>query len=65
MSPSERDLRAAERALRRHLESWEYAFAMGGGCHSGAEHPFHWATRERTRRLEARVAELRGRQAER
>ena len=65
MSSTERKLRDAERALRRHLESWEYAFAMGGGCHSGAEHPIHWATRERTRRLEARIAELRARQDER
>jgi hypothetical protein len=42
------------------MGTWEYAFAMAGGCH----HPVHWATHARTERLTARCRELRARLAE-
>lgn len=58
------ELATARAELRAHTSSWEYAFAMAGGCHGGAEHPSHRATRARTdelvrrcRALEARLAE--------
>ena len=61
----EAELAQAQAALRAHTASWEYAFAMAGGCHGGAEHPTHRATRARTdelvrhcRELEARLAEF-------
>jgi hypothetical protein len=60
----ERDLRRATADLKAHLASWEYAFAMAGGCHGGAEHPVHWETRARTKALTARCADLRARLAE-
>ena len=50
----EAELAAADAALREHMASWEYAFAMGGGRHGGSEHPVHWATRARTDELLAR-----------
>jgi hypothetical protein len=55
MSHPERELADARTALREHLSSWEFAFANAGGCHSGAEHPAHVATHERTAQLTARV----------
>jgi hypothetical protein len=58
------DLERALADLRAHMASWEYAFAMAGGCHGGAEHPAHWVTRDRTDRLERRCRELRARLAE-
>ena len=58
------ELQQAGAELRAHLASWEYAFAMGAGCHSGAEHPVHWETRARTEKLHARVRGLRARLAE-
>jgi hypothetical protein len=57
-------LAKATAELRAHLASWEYAFAMAGGCHGGAEHPVHWATRARTEALQERCRELRARLAE-
>lgn len=59
---AELDLATTE--LRTHLNSWEYAFAMGSSCHGATEHPTHRATRERTVSLEARCRDLRARLAE-
>jgi hypothetical protein len=64
-----RDLLKAQLAqataeLRAHMASWEYAFAMAGGCHGGSDHPLHWETLARTEKLEARCRELRARLAE-
>jgi hypothetical protein len=50
--------------LKAHMASWDYAFAMAGGCHGGAEHPVHWATRARTERLATRCRDLRARLTE-
>jgi hypothetical protein len=50
--------------LRAHMASWEYAYAMGARSHGASEHPVHWETRERTRRLEERCRDLRARLAE-
>jgi hypothetical protein len=58
------ELEEALAELKTHMASWEYAFAMAGGCHGGAEHPVHWATRDRTERLQRRCGELRARLAE-
>lgn len=58
------ELEQALADLRAHMASWEYAFANAGGCHSGAEHPAHWVTRERTERLSRRCRELHARLAE-
>jgi hypothetical protein len=58
------ELERALADLRAHMSSWEYAFAMAGGCHGGAEHPAHWDTRARTERLERRCRDLRARLAE-
>jgi hypothetical protein len=52
-------LAAAEAELRRHMASWEYAFAMGSSCHGQGEHPTHWATRAHTERLADRCRNLR------
>lgn len=54
----------AEAELKRHMASWEYAFAMGQSCHGGSEHPVHWATRARTAQLRARCRDLRAQLAE-
>ena len=50
--------------LKAHMASWEYAFAMAGGCHGGRDHPVHWETHARTERLAARCRELRAQLAE-
>jgi hypothetical protein len=50
--------------LKAHMASWEYAFAMAGGCHGGAEHPVHWVTRARTECLATRCRDLRARLSE-
>jgi hypothetical protein len=50
--------------LRAHMASWEYAFAMAGGCHGGGDHPRHWETHARTEMLTARCRELRAQLAE-
>jgi hypothetical protein len=52
-------LAEAEAELKRHMASWDYAFAMGHSCHGGSEHPVHWATRARTEELSSRCRELR------
>jgi hypothetical protein len=57
-------LTQATAELRTHMASWEYAFAMAGGCHGGGEHPLHWATHARTERLRARCRDLRAQLAE-
>jgi uncharacterized membrane protein YccC len=58
------ELADAAAELRTHMSSWEYAFAMGSGRDGLREHPLHWETRARTRRLEGRCRELRARLAE-
>lgn len=58
------ELAKATAELQAHMASWEYAFAMAGGCHGGRDHPVHWETRARTERLRARCNELRARLAE-
>jgi hypothetical protein len=45
-------------ALREHLASWPYAFAMAGGCHGGAEHPSLRAVRDEVERLRTRCGDL-------
>jgi hypothetical protein len=50
--------------LKAHMSTWEYAFAMAGGCHGGREHPVHWETHARTERLATRCRELRAQLAE-
>ena len=51
-------------ALREHLASWHYAYAMAGGCHGGAEHPALCAVRDEVDRLRTRCGDLRARIAE-
>jgi len=58
------ELAQATAELKAHMASWEYAFAMAGGCHAGREHPVHWETHSRTERLTARCRELRAQLAE-
>jgi hypothetical protein len=58
------ELAQATAELRAHMATWEYAFAMAGGCHGGGNHPVHWATQARTEGLKARCRELRARLAE-
>jgi hypothetical protein len=58
------ELAEAERELREHMASWEYAFAMAGGSNGGREHPTHWATRARTEELVSRRRALAARLAE-
>jgi hypothetical protein len=60
----EKELERVTAELRTHLSSWEYAFAMAGGCHGGAEHPTHWLTRARTEELRTHRDNLRARLAE-
>jgi hypothetical protein len=55
-------LEEATADLKKHMASWEYAYAMGAG--PAGEHPVHWLTRERTAALRARVDDLRARIAE-
>ena len=58
------ELAKATAELKAHMATWEYAFAMAGGCHGGRDHPVHWATQARTEGLTARCRELRARLAE-
>jgi hypothetical protein len=58
------ELAKAKAELKAHMATWEYAFAMAGGCHGGSNHPVHWETHARTERLTARCNELRARLAE-
>jgi hypothetical protein len=58
------ELEKASAALREHLASWPYAFAMAGGCHGGAEHPSLRAVRDEVQRLRTRCGDLEARIAE-
>jgi hypothetical protein len=58
------ELEKVKAALREHLASWPYAFAMAGGCHGGAEHPTLRAVRDEVDRLRARCRDLEARLAE-
>ena len=58
------ELEKATAALREHLASWPYAFAMAGSCHGGGEHPALRAVRDENERLRARCRDLRARLAE-
>ena len=58
------ELAEADAALKAHMASWEYAFAMGASRDGGSEHPKHTATRARTAELTIRVKDLRARLAE-
>jgi hypothetical protein len=58
------ELEKARAALREHLASWPYAFAMAGGCHGGAEHPALRAVRDEVERLRTRCGDLEARIAE-
>lgn len=60
----EAELARATAELKAFMASWEYAFAMAGGCHSGRDHPVHWATQARTEELATRCRDLRARLAE-
>jgi hypothetical protein len=57
-------LTQATAELKAHMASWEYAFAMAGGCHGGADHPLHWETQARTEKLKERCRALRAQLAE-
>ena len=56
------ELDAATAALKAHMASWEYAFAMAPGAYGA--HPAHAETRKQTEQLEARCRDLRARLAE-
>lgn len=58
------ELADAEAALKAHMSSWEYAFAMGSSRDGGSGHPKHAATRARTAELTGRCRDLRARLAE-
>lgn len=58
------ELAQAIAELKAHMATWEYAFAMAGGCHGGRNHPLHWETCAQTERLTARCRALRARLAE-
>jgi hypothetical protein len=58
------ELAEADAALKAHLASWEYAFAMGSSRDGASEHPKHAATRARTAELTGRVKDLKARLAE-
>jgi hypothetical protein len=60
----ETELARATAELKALMASWEYAFAMAGGCHGGGEHPVHWATQARAEELAARCRGLRAHLAE-
>jgi hypothetical protein len=58
------ELAEADAALKAHMASWEYAFAMGSSRDGGSQHPKHAATRARTAELTGRCKDLRARLAE-
>jgi len=58
------ELADADAALKTHMASWEYAFAMGASREGASQHPKHAATRARTAELSTRVKDLRARLAE-
>jgi hypothetical protein len=60
----EKELAQATADLKAHMATWDYAFAMAGGCHGGRDHPVHWTTHAHTERLTARCRELRAQLAE-
>jgi hypothetical protein len=60
----ESELAQAKAELRTHTASWEYAYAMAGGCHGGRDHPAHRATRALTEKLARRCRDLEARLAE-
>ncbi|HEX7298045.1 MAG TPA: hypothetical protein VF257_03500 [Solirubrobacteraceae bacterium] len=64
MEQLQSELDEATQALREHLASWPYAFAMAAGCHGGSEHPALSAVRDENERLRARCRDLRARIAE-
>jgi hypothetical protein len=64
VDPLQIELDAATAALRAHLASWPYAFAMAGGGHGGGEHPALRAVRDENERLRARCRDLRARIAQ-
>ncbi len=58
------ELAEADAALKAHLASWDYAFAMGASRDGASGHPKHAATRARTAELTTRVKDLKARLAE-
>ena len=58
------ELAEAEAALKAHMASWDYAFAMGSTREGGGEHPKHAATHARTAELTTRCQDLRALLAE-
>lgn len=58
------EVQAADAALRVHMASWEYAFAMGSTRGGGGRDPRHLATHARTAELSRRYRDLRARLAE-
>jgi hypothetical protein len=52
------ELEEATAALREHLASWPYAYAMAGGCHGGANHPSLRAVRDEVDALRERCRDL-------
>jgi hypothetical protein len=58
------ELAEADAALKAHMASWDYAFAMGASRDGASQHPKHAATRARTTELSVRVKDLRARLAE-
>lgn len=58
------ELSAANGELKAHMASWEYAFAMAGGCNGARDHPTHAATRARTDELVGRFRDLRAQLSE-
>ncbi|MFL5863161.1 MAG: hypothetical protein ACJ780_20710 [Solirubrobacteraceae bacterium] len=58
------DLAEADAALKAHMASWQYAFAMGSSRDGAAGHPQHVATHARTAELTGRCRDLRARLAE-
>lgn len=58
------ELEEATAALRAHIASWPYAFAMAGGGHGGSQHPALRAVRDETTRLRTRCRDVEARLAE-
>jgi hypothetical protein len=52
------DLIDAQAALRSHMATWEYAFAMGSSCHGATAHPQLRSARAKTERLQRRCDDL-------
>ena len=55
------ELEKVTAALREHIASWPYAFAMASGCHGGAEHPALRAVRDEVDQLRTRCGDLEAR----